>query len=52
MRASAKAANTAIMIAAALVMRPAVFSSPSSTAHVLSRVRAHASFMRASMRTS
>jgi len=37
--ASVNAANTTIMMAAALVMSPAVFSSPSATASVLSCVR-------------
>ena len=50
--ARAKAAKTATITEAALVMRPAVCSSPSATACVLSRVRSYSSCMRVSMRTS
>ena len=50
--ASAKAANTDTMMAAALVMRRPVRSSPSATARVLSPVRSYSSCIRVSMSTS
>jgi len=52
MRARAKAAKTATMIAAALVIRLPVRSRPSATLRRLSPVRCHSSRMRERSRTS
>jgi len=50
--ARANAPNTAIMIAAAPVMRRPLFSRPSATARVLSPVRRYSSWIRESSSTS
>jgi hypothetical protein len=49
---SGKTPKTAITIAAALVINPADFLSPSTTASVLSRIRRYVSRMRETIRTS